>query len=49
MNNYQKSEIGNMKWLSYEKCIEYIRPYNFEKINELSKINKMLSIYRLSI
>lgn len=49
MNNYQKSEIGDMKWLSYEKCIEYIRPYNFEKINELSKINKMLSIYRLSI
>lgn len=49
MNNYQKSEIGDMKWLTYEECIKYIRPYNVEKINELNKINKMLSIYRLSI
>lgn len=49
MTNYQKSEIGDMKWLTYEECIKYIRPYNVEKINELNKINKMLSIYRLSI
>lgn len=49
INNYQRSEISDMKWMGYDECIQCIRPYNVEKKQELAKINKMLSIYRLSI
>jgi len=30
-NDYQKSEVKNMKWLSYKECMKIIRPYNVEK------------------
>jgi 8-oxo-dGTP pyrophosphatase MutT (NUDIX family) len=40
--NYQKCEIGNMKWFSYENSIKQIRDYNIEKIELLRDINKLL-------
>ena len=40
--NYQKCEIGNMKWFSYENAIKEIRDYNIEKIELLKDINKLL-------
>ena len=49
VTKYQKSEIGNMKWLTYDECIQYIRPYNIEKKKELEKINTILKTYRISI
>jgi ADP-ribose pyrophosphatase YjhB (NUDIX family) len=39
---YQTSEVKNMKWLSYDECINIIRPYNIEKKNMLTSINNTL-------
>ena len=40
--NYQKSEIGDMKWFTYEKAIENIRDYNIEKKELIHSLNKLL-------
>jgi ADP-ribose pyrophosphatase YjhB (NUDIX family) len=40
--NYQKSEIGEMKWFSYEECLDKIRPYNSEKIELLKNVQSLL-------
>ena len=48
-SNFQKSEIGDMKWLTINECLNLIRPYNYEKKNELNKINTLLNTYRLSV
>jgi 8-oxo-dGTP pyrophosphatase MutT (NUDIX family) len=45
--NYQKSEIGNMKWFTYEQCLEKIRFYNIDKINLLLSINKLIENYNI--
>jgi 8-oxo-dGTP pyrophosphatase MutT (NUDIX family) len=47
IQEYQKSEVRNIKWISYDECIKLIRPYNLEKINIIQKINKVLQEYRL--
>lgn len=39
---YQKSEVKNMKWLSYDECMNIIRPYNIEKKKMLTNINNAL-------
>ena len=31
IGNYQTSEVSNIDWLSYEECLEKIRPYNLKK------------------
>ena len=46
-DNYQKQEVSKMLWMPFEKCIELIRPYNLEKKNILTKINKILNEYTL--
>ena len=45
--NYQKSEVSDMKWLSYNEASTLIRPYNIEKLKMFSDINKTLEQYRL--
>lgn len=47
INNFQKSEVSDMQWVSYKEAIKLIRPYNIEKLNMLSDINKTLLGYRL--
>ena len=42
INNYQKSEVKNMKWLSYDECMNTIRSYNIEKKNIIHSINNTL-------
>lgn len=42
-DNFQKSEIGDLKWFSYEDCINNIRNYNYEKKEMLMKINRILN------
>jgi len=37
-NEYQKCEIGDMKWLTFEEIIPKIRPYFKEKITMITKI-----------
>ena len=40
-------EVGLMKWMSFDECIQTIRPYNLEKIGIVRKINNILSRYRI--
>ena len=40
-------EVGLMKWMPYDECIQMIRPYNLEKIGIIRKINNILSKYRI--
>ena len=44
---YQKSEVSEMKWFLLEECIDKIRDYNVEKIDMITKINKLLEKYKL--
>ena len=44
---YQKSEVSEMKWFSLEDCVDKIRDYNVEKIDMITKINKLLEKYKL--
>ena len=46
-DSYQKSEVSKMDWVTYEEAIKLIRPYNLEKIDVLTRVNKLLSDYRL--
>jgi len=44
---YQETEVSDMKWLSCDECIKYIRPYNVEKVNILTKLSNVLKNYQL--
>lgn len=46
-NNFQKSEVSDMQWLSLEDCLTKIRPYNLERIHLINNINKVLHKYSL--
>ena len=43
--NFQKTEVSNMKWLTYEQVLKHIRPYNNELINIVKKVNKLIKDY----
>jgi len=36
-----------MKWLTFNDCLEKIRPYNLERIELINNINKVLHKYSL--
>jgi 8-oxo-dGTP pyrophosphatase MutT (NUDIX family) len=40
--NFQKSEIGQMKWFSYEEALLRIRPYNLERIELIKDIHCLI-------
>ena len=46
-NEYQKSEVKNMKWLSYKECMNIIRPYNVEKKSILTSVNNTLNNFAI--
>lgn len=46
---YQKSEIGDMKWMRLEEAIRKIRPANVEKIRVLSNMQDILKKYRVIV
>jgi hypothetical protein len=46
-NDYQKSEVKNMKWLSYSDCMKIIRPYNIEKKNIITSVNNTLNKFMI--
>jgi len=46
-NDYQKSEVKNMKWLSYKECMKIIRPYNVEKKNIITSVNNTLNKFMI--
>lgn len=47
-DNYQKSEIGDMKWFEIHDVMDKIRVYNIEKINLIKRIHSLLTINRIS-
>ena len=47
IRSFQKSEVSQIKWLSLEKCLSFIRPYHLEKKDLINKINNTLDKYRL--
>jgi len=47
MINYQKTEVSKLDWKTVEECLKCIRPYNLEKKQLISNINKVLQEYRL--
>lgn len=47
LDDYQKSEVSKLEWVTLQECIEKIRPYNLEKINLISNINDVLLEYKL--
>jgi 8-oxo-dGTP pyrophosphatase MutT (NUDIX family) len=46
-NNYQKSEVSDLRWFTLEDCVNKIRPYNLEKIQIIKDIDEVLHKYRL--
>jgi 8-oxo-dGTP pyrophosphatase MutT (NUDIX family) len=47
LNNYQVTEVSKLEWKSVDKCLQDIRPYNLEKKDLITNINKVLQEYRL--
>ena len=42
-NNFDNTEISLMEWKTYQECIDIIRPYNYEKIKMITRIENTLS------
>jgi 8-oxo-dGTP pyrophosphatase MutT (NUDIX family) len=47
LDNYQVTEVSDMKWLTWEECQNKFRPYNLEKSELIKNINKVLNKYSL--
>jgi len=47
LQNYQKAEVSKLEWKTIDECLESIRPYNLEKKNLITNINKVLQEYRI--
>jgi 8-oxo-dGTP pyrophosphatase MutT (NUDIX family) len=47
LQNYQKTEVSKLQWKTIDECLESIRPYNLEKKQIITNINKVLQEYRL--
>ena len=45
---YQKSEVSKIAWVTYDNAISIMRDYNYEKKDVLSKVNNVITQYRLS-
>tara|TARA_Y100000816_G_scaffold292515_1_gene288223 strand:- start:9388 stop:10248 length:861 start_codon:yes stop_codon:yes gene_type:complete len=41
-SGFQESEVSKMEWMTIDRCLTYIRPYNLEKKRIINSINKML-------
>ena len=47
LQNYQKSEIGCVKWGTISECVDRIRPYHLEKKQLITNINNVLEEYSI--
>jgi hypothetical protein len=47
IDNYQKTEVSGIKWLSFEECNNKIRDYHYEKKKNLERIDKTIKSLRL--
>ena len=46
-DGFQKSEVSEMKWMDIDECLDKIRPYNYEKLDIIHKVNHVLNKYRI--
>lgn len=46
-NNYQKTEVSKLVWVTYKEATNLIRPYNLERLKIFKKVNSVLQQYRL--
>lgn len=46
-DDFQKTEVSDMRWFTLDECLKKIRPYNLEKCEIISQIDKLLNEYRL--
>ena len=47
LKNFQITEVSKLEWKTLDKCLEDIRPYNLEKKELITNINKVLQEYRI--
>jgi len=47
LQNFQKTEVSKLEWKTFNECLNSIRPYNLEKKQIITNINKVLQEYRL--
>ena len=45
LNNFQKTEVSKIEWKTYNECINYIRPYNLEKVDLIERVDNILNSY----
>ena len=43
--NFQKNEVGKMKWKSLDQCLSDMRPYHLEKKRILKIIDTIIENY----
>ena len=41
----QEEEVSDVKWLTLNQVLKYIRPYNFEKKKIIMKLDSVLNNY----
>ncbi len=46
-DNFQKTEVSKIAWLTHQECLHKIRPYNLEKKDILNKIHNVLRNYSI--
>ena len=46
-HEWQKSQVSDMRWMSYEECMSNIRPYNLEKRYMLKGVHDTLCRFSL--
>ena len=45
--NYQKDEVSQMIWKTYDECVSCIRSYNLEKLRLIRNIHNSLNKYKM--
>ena len=44
---FQETEVSDIEWFTYEEAVKKIRNYNLEKIEILTRVNNLLTEYRI--
>ncbi len=47
MDNFQTTEVSELRWVTVSEAIKLIRPYNLERIKIVNLLNNVLKQYRL--
>ena len=48
-SDFQKTEVSQVKWVTYNEAMNIIRPYNLEKVEVLTRANDLLKNYRICV